>query len=64
LKDFGNDAYSGDCFDIVCKMKGLDCGNAKDFVEILKTINRDLYLGLDEDDTSFVVSVAMIPDPS
>jgi len=62
LKDFGNDDFSGDCFDIVGKIKGLNCSNPKDFVEILKTINRDLHLGLDEDDTSFVVSVSMIPD--
>ena len=51
LKDFGNDAYSGDCFDIVGKLKGLDCSQPKDFIEILQTINRDLYLGIDEDDT-------------
>jgi len=48
LKDFGNDEYSGDCFDIVGKIKGLECRNPKDFIEILKTINRDLSLGIDE----------------
>ncbi|GHT88926.1 topoisomerase [Bacteroidia bacterium] len=58
MKDFGNDAYSGDCFDIVGKIKGLDCNSSKDFIEILKTINRDLSLGIDENDTSFVVSVS------
>ncbi|MDR2534102.1 MAG: toprim domain-containing protein [Tannerellaceae bacterium] len=57
LKDFGNDAFSGDCFDIVGRLKNLNCGNSKDFVEILRLINRDLSLGLDENDTSFVVTV-------
>jgi len=50
MKDFGNDFYSGDCFDIVGKIKSLDCKNSKDFIEILQTINRDLSLGIDEDD--------------
>ena len=36
IKDFGNDDYSGDCFFYVGKLKGLDCGNGTDFVEILK----------------------------
>lgn len=58
MKDFGNDAYSGDCFDIVGKIKGLGCNNPKDFVGILKTINRDLSLGFDENDQSFAVSVS------
>jgi hypothetical protein len=58
MKDFGNDAYSGDCFDIVGKIKGLDCNNPKDFVEILKTVNRDLSLGIDENDRSFAVPVS------
>jgi hypothetical protein len=49
MKDFGNDAYSGDCFDIVGKIKGLECNNPKDFVEILKIIDRDLSLGMDDD---------------
>jgi hypothetical protein len=46
LKDFGNDAYSGDCFDIVGKIKGLDCHNPKDFIEIMELINCELNLGL------------------
>ncbi|GHT08974.1 topoisomerase [Bacteroidia bacterium] len=58
MKDFGNDAYSGDCFDIVGKIKGLDCNSSKDFIEILQTINRDLSLGIDENDQSFVMSVS------
>ena len=62
MKDFGNDTFSGDSFDIVGKIKGLDCNNPKDFVEILKTINRDLSLGIDENDQSFVVSVSIPAD--
>ncbi|MDU1892797.1 MAG: bifunctional DNA primase/helicase [Dysgonomonas sp.] len=50
IKDFGNDDYSGDCFFYVGKLKGFDCGNGADFVEILKTINRDMSLGLDSSD--------------
>lgn len=48
LKDFGNDEYSGDCFSFVGKLKGLNCNKANDFVEILKTINNDLSLGISE----------------
>ncbi len=50
IKDFGNDDYSGDCFFFVGKLKGLDCSNGADFVEILKTINRDMSLGLNSSD--------------
>jgi len=50
FKDFGNDNYSGDCFFFVGQLKGLDCSNGADFVEILKTINRDMSLGLDNSD--------------
>ena len=46
MKDFGNDSYSGDCFFFVGQLKGLDCNNPVDFVEILETIDRDLGLGL------------------
>lgn len=46
MKDFGNDSYSGDCFFFVGQLKGLDCNNSLDFVEILETIDRDLGLGL------------------
>jgi hypothetical protein len=53
LKDFGNDEYSGDCFDVVGRINGLNCSNPKDFVEILQTINRDLHLGLSEGNFSF-----------
>ena len=62
MKDFGNDAYSGDCFEIVGNMKGLNCSNSKDFVEILQTINSDLHLGLDDGGNySFVASVSPKP---
>ncbi len=67
LKDFGNDEYSGDCFSFVGKLKGLNCNNANDFVEILKIINRDLSLGLSEDiekpiHTTPIVSAPVIPE--
>jgi len=58
LKDFGNDSYSGDCFDIVGKLKGLDCSIPKNFIEILKTINHDLSLGIYEEDQPLVVPVS------
>ena len=64
MKDFGNDTYSGDCFDIVGKIKGLDCNSPKDFIEILQTINRDLSLGFDENDQSFVTPVSISADKS
>jgi len=50
IKDFGNDEYSGDCFFFVGKLKGLHCNDGADFVEILKTINREMSLGLDNSD--------------
>ncbi|NEW83402.1 MAG: bifunctional DNA primase/helicase [Mariniphaga sp.] len=50
FKDFGNDAYSGDCFFFVGMLKGLDCRNSQDFVEILQIINRDLSLALADDE--------------
>ena len=49
MKDFGNDAYSGDCFDIISKLTGLDCANSQDFISIMQTINHDLNLGLSDD---------------
>ncbi|MDR1524465.1 MAG: toprim domain-containing protein [Tannerella sp.] len=61
LKDFGNDAFSGDCFDIVGKLKSLNCSNSKDFIEILEIINSDLHLGLNEDDSPLVVSMSPKP---
>lgn len=50
FKDFGNDDYSGDCFFFVGKLKGLDCNNGADFVEILKIINKDLFLNVIDSD--------------
>jgi hypothetical protein len=61
MKDFGNDAFSGDCFDTVGKLKNLNCGNPKDFVEILEIINRELHLGLNEGDCPLVVSISPKP---
>jgi len=60
LKDFGNDEYSGDCFYFVSKLKGLNCNNASDFVEILKMIDQDLSLGLLE---NVETPVPFIPEP-
>jgi hypothetical protein len=59
MKDFGNDTYSGDCFDIVGKLKSLSCSSPKDFIEILQVINRDLSLGIDANDISPVVPVSI-----
>ncbi len=44
MKDFGNDAYSGDCFWFAAIMLGLDV--RKDFVKVLETIVRDLQLNV------------------
>lgn len=46
MKDFGNEEYSGDCFELVGTMTGLSCMKAKDFVEIMRIIDHDLHLGL------------------
>ena len=46
MKDFGNEDYSGDCFDLVGKINGLDCKESKDFIAILEIIDRDLHLGV------------------
>ncbi len=45
LTDFGNSDYSGDCFFFVGRLNGLECSNSKEFVEIMKIIDRDLALG-------------------
>ena len=47
LKDYGNDNYSGDCFNFVGKILGTDCRHADSFTEILQNINQDLKLGLE-----------------
>ncbi len=48
-RDFGNEDYSGDCFDLVATLHNLSCRNPDDFVEILRIINRDLCLGLSDE---------------
>lgn len=69
IKDFGNDEYSGDCFFYVGKLKGLDCNNGADFVEILKTINWEMSLGLGDGDSEYIPPPAIrqhkqvIPEP-
>ncbi len=52
MKDFGNDEYSGDCFYIVGKITGYDCTLPNEFIEILKTINRDMNLGIADEKSS------------
>ena len=52
MKDFGDDSYSGDCFSFVGRMKNLDCNNGADFIEILKSIDRDMSLRLEGADCS------------
>ncbi len=65
IKDFGNDDYSGDCFFYVGKLKGLNCNNGADFVEILKTISRDMSLGLgDSDYTAVPQSIPQKSNPT
>lgn len=59
IKDFGNDEYSGDCFFFVGKLKGLDCNNGADFIEILKIIDRDMSLGLGESESSYTAQRTM-----
>ncbi len=44
MKDFGNDAYSGDCFWFAATMLGLDV--RKGFMNVLETIIRDLQLNI------------------
>lgn len=55
MKDFGNPDYSGDCFFLVAFLNGLDCNNASDFVEVLRHIDRDMGLGLAQEDTRPVI---------
>jgi len=44
MKDFGNDAYSGDCFWFAATMQGLDV--RADFTKVLVNIVRDLQLNV------------------
>ena len=48
MKDFGNDHYSGDCFHIVGIIKGLNSSMPHDFVEILRIINNEMNLRLED----------------
>ncbi len=50
MKDFGDPDYDGDCFSIVGKIKNLDC--TKNFTGILKQINEEMNLGLENGNTS------------
>lgn len=52
MKDFGNEIYSGDCFVLVGLIMGLNSVNTFDFIEIMKQINHDLHLGLEENISS------------
>lgn len=52
MKDFGNTAYSGDCFFLVASLKGLDSNNASDFVTVLQTIDREMNLNIGSDTAS------------
>ena len=61
MKDFGNEEYSGDCFELVGRLNGLDCRNPKDFIEIMRTIDRDLCLGLSRNDGSEIVCHTLRP---
>ena len=61
MKDFGNEEYSGDCFELVGRLNGLDCRNPKDFIEIMRTIDRDLCLGLSRNDGSETVCHTLRP---
>ena len=51
-RDFGNEDYAGDCFDLVAKLHNLSCRNSADFIEIMRIIDRDLHLGLYDDPTT------------
>lgn len=46
MKDFGNEAYSGDCFFLVGSLNNLDCTRSDDFVHIMEIIVRDMSLNI------------------
>ena len=48
IKDFGDPSFNGDCFFLVGKLKKLNWQDKHDFIAILKTINDDLRLRLDD----------------
>ena len=65
-RDFGNDDYSGDCFDLVATLHNLSCRNPDDFVETLRIINRDLCLGLSDEPAASRPAVRprlFVPEP-
>ena len=47
-KDFGDPDFMGDCFHFVSKLTGRDCRDKEDFMEILRYINRELRLQLED----------------
>ena len=63
MKDFGNEDYSGDCFELVGRLNGLSCKEPKEFVEIMEMINRDLHLGLSTHE-EYHVSHSKVPQKS
>src|SRR5690606_35967991 len=48
MKDFGDPDYAGDCLSNVAKINNLDC--TKEYTEILKQINEEMNLGLENGD--------------
>ncbi len=48
IKDFGEADFAGDCFFLVAFLHNKDCSNKSDFMEVLKIIDADLRLGLNE----------------
>ena len=57
IKDFGNEDYSGDCFSFVGRLLGLDCSRSQDFIQILKIIDSDLHLGLEQENYPIALPV-------
>lgn len=47
-KDFGNEQYAGDCFDLVARIHNLSPADPRAFGEVLRIIDRDLNLGLED----------------
>ena len=44
MKDFGNNAYSGDCFFLVGLLNNLDCNLSDEFMRIMEIISQDMSL--------------------
>lgn len=47
-KDFGNDLYAGDCFNLVATLHNLSCHDPHEFTEVMRIIDRELNLGIDD----------------